>query len=322
MAKQSKRNRRRMHQGGFGGGFQIVHRTPRTARRLPTAPELDTGTELRLRCVEHSYQEGVAAATRVFGRSRATVYRWRQRYDPTDLRSLLPHSRRPKRTRRQQWTAEQEAAILRLRHQFPRAGKAKLVHLLRAQGLLLPESTSGRMLASLRRRHLLIAPHVVRERKRHQARPSATRGPTDKRQPAQPGQVIQLDTMHLHPLPGVEWRQCTAIDVVSRCAVLGVRSQATSGTATAFLDELLTRFPFPVEAIQVDGGSEFMADFEAACQAKAIALYFLPPPLSQAQWPGRTPQWHAAKGVLGVRRRRPGPADAAAGTARLRDRLQ
>jgi len=32
-----------------------------------------------------------------------------------------------------------------------------------------------------------------------------------------------------------------------------------------------------VKAIQVDGGSEFKADFEAACQARGIRLCVLPP---------------------------------------------
>jgi hypothetical protein len=35
--------------------------------------------------------------------------------------------------------------------------------------------------------------------------------------------------------------------------------------------------PVPVEAIQVDGGSELKAEFEQACQAKATRLYELPP---------------------------------------------
>jgi len=81
--------------------------------------------------------------------------------------------------------------------------------------------------------------------------------------------------MHLRSLPGVERRQFTAIDVVSRCAVLGVRATASAGTAAVLLDELVARMPVP--AIQVDGGAEFMAGFEAACQAKQIALYVLPP---------------------------------------------
>ncbi len=35
--------------------------------------------------------------------------------------------------------------------------------------------------------------------------------------------------------------------------------------------------PFPVRAIQVDGGSEFMADFELACQRAGLRLFVLPP---------------------------------------------
>ena len=40
---------------------------------------------------------------------------------------------------------------------------------------------------------------------------------------------------------------------------------------------MLHRIPFPVRALQVDGGSEFYADFEAACQRKEIPLFVLPP---------------------------------------------
>jgi hypothetical protein len=35
--------------------------------------------------------------------------------------------------------------------------------------------------------------------------------------------------------------------------------------------------PFEVRAIQVDGGSEFKAEFEAACQAQGLRLFVLPP---------------------------------------------
>jgi putative transposase len=35
--------------------------------------------------------------------------------------------------------------------------------------------------------------------------------------------------------------------------------------------------PFPVRAVQIDGGSEFMADFEVHCKERAIALFLLPP---------------------------------------------
>ena len=35
--------------------------------------------------------------------------------------------------------------------------------------------------------------------------------------------------------------------------------------------------PFPIESIQVDGGSEFKGDFEIACEKLKISLYVLPP---------------------------------------------
>ena len=53
--------------------------------------------------------------------------------------------------------------------------------------------------------------------------------------------------------------------------------RATAKAASLFLDKVLAEMPFPVEAVQVDGGSEFKAEFETACRDKSIALYELPP---------------------------------------------
>jgi len=266
-----------MQQSGLGGGLRVVSTQVRRPRQLPRAPHLRVELEFRLRCVESSYRDGVAGAAARFGRSRATIYRWRRRYNPQDLTSLIPRSRRPKRVRRATWSAAQEQAVLALREAHPRFGKLKLHHLLAHQGIPLSASMIGRILGSARRRNLLIEPHTVRVRHARAQRPYATRLPKAKRQPTQPGELIQLDTMHLRPLPNLERRQFTAIDVVSRHAVVGVRATASATTATAFLDELAARMPVPIQGIQVDGGSEFMAGFETACQQRGIALYVLPP---------------------------------------------
>ncbi len=42
-----------------------------------------------------------------------------------------------------------------------------------------------------------------------------------------------------------------------------MHTRATAKAAASFLDAIEARAPFPVRAIQVDGGSEFRADFEA-----------------------------------------------------------
>jgi transposase InsO family protein len=88
---------------------------------------------------------------------------------------------------------------------------------------------------------------------------------------------VQVDTLDVRPLAGVAFKHYTARDVVSRWDVVQAYGRATAETATAFLDGLTARMPFPVKAIQVDGGSEFQAQFERACAARDIRLFVLPP---------------------------------------------
>ena len=62
-------------------------------------------------------------------------------------------------------------------------------------------------------------------------------------------------------MPGVVRKQFTARDVVSRWDVLDIRSVATAKMAAEFVDQVIARMPFVVKAIQVDNGSEYIAEF-------------------------------------------------------------
>ncbi len=72
-------------------------------------------------------------------------------------------------------------------------------------------------------------------------------------------------------------KHLTAHDVISRWNIVSVYSRATAITAALFLNTLEKRMPFPVKAIQVDGGSEFETIFEEECQKRGINLFVLPP---------------------------------------------
>ncbi len=56
-----------------------------------------------------------------------------------------------------------------------------------------------------------------------------------------------------------------------------LHARATATCASKFLDHLIRQAPFDIESVQVDGGSEFMAEFETACRRRGIALFVLPP---------------------------------------------
>ena len=166
--------------------------------------------------------------------------------------------------------------MLASRRQYPRMGNDTLHYLLKARGVVHSATLIGRIPRSLRRR-LPREPWAVQVRRERLAHPSATRVPKDQRHPTVPGALIHLATMHLRPLPGIERRLFTAIELVVRWAVVGVRATTSAGTATAFLADLIARMPVPVRASQVAGGSAVMAECERACQARTIASFVLPP---------------------------------------------
>ena len=99
-------------------------------------------------------------------------------------------------------------------------------------------------------------------------------------------------------MPGVVLKHFTARDIVSRWDVLEAHTRATDTTAAGFFDRLVARMPFPVRAIQVDGGSEFQAVFEETCQARGIRLFVLPPALPEAERLRRARPAHSHGGVL------------------------
>jgi putative transposase len=218
------------------------------------------------------------ATCRHFDISPQTFYRWKARYDPRRLESLESRSSRPYTVRKPTTPPELETAVLTLRRQYPRWGKDKLVVLLRGQGVRLSTSMVGRILRRLKDRGVLVEP-MVPVRLRGMAtrrRGYAVRKPkayTARR----PGDLVEIDTLDVRPLPNVLLKHFTGRDVLSRWDVMEAHYRATAVTAEQCLDSLVARMPFRVKAIQVDGGSEFAGAFETACQQRRIRLFVLPP---------------------------------------------
>ena len=209
---------------------------------------------------------------------RTTLYRWQKRLDEQGATGLEDGDRRPKQVRRPQWGLDLIEAVLRLREAHPGMGKEKLWKLLAREGVQTSASTVGRILNYLKGRGVLREPprNGISKRKRRLVRPHATRKP--KEYPVQqPGDLVQIDTLDVRPLPDVRLKHFTARDMDSRWDVVEAYRSATAGNAKKFLDSLIERAPYPLKAIQVDGGSEFMAEFEQACADRDIPLFVLPP---------------------------------------------
>jgi len=250
------------------------------ARRLASIPDLSKGARQRLKWFDYynSHGNNARLTCRHFDISPQTFYRWKRRYNPRHLESLEDRSHRPRHVRQPIYSVELVEAVRELREEYPRWGKDKLVVLLREKGFSCSASTVGRIIRRLKERGILREPILnhISARKRTRQRPYAIRKPKEYGI-SLVGDLVQLDTLDIRPLPGVVLKHFTAHDVISRWNIVSVYSRATANTATDFLDSLESRMPFPVKAIQVDGGSEFEAIFEEECQRRGIKLFVLPP---------------------------------------------
>jgi putative transposase len=277
MAKSRRRGR---GDTGISQRKSIGGRWWRVARQVPRAPALSQLAQARLRMLDWHFRHGrcVALTADHFGFSRPTVYRWLARYDANNLATLENRSSRPRRHRRPSWTVAQIEAVRELREIYPAWGRAKLAIVLCRQGLRVSPAMVGRIMAHLRRRGVLREPVRRRIGVRHRGYPrrNAVRKPKG-RAVSQPGDLVQLDTLDVRPTPNVILKQFTARDVISRWDVVTLAANARSASAVTMLDALAARMPFPVRALSVDNGSEFMADFELECARRGIALYTLPP---------------------------------------------
>jgi len=262
------------------GAATLARLLPRQAAAARAGPDLSREARVRLRAI-HWYEDQGRSVTRTaahFGYSRVTIHTWLKRYKRGGPRALEDHSRRPHRCREHTWPAELEKRVLAMREEYGPWGKDKLAVLLRREGRQVSTSMVGRILKHLKESRQLIEP-VQEKRFGHKylpPRPYAIRKPKDYRA-LEPGDIVEVDTVDLRPIPGVVLKHFTARCIVSRWDVLGIYTRATANTASQFLAALIERTPFDVKAIQVDGGSEFKTEFELACKERGIRLFVLPP---------------------------------------------
>ena len=260
--------------------MKIITSVLRGTSRLRKIRDLSREASKRLKWFDYynSHGQNARLTCRYFGISPQTFYRWKRRYDPRRIESLEDRSHRPKRLRQPTYSPELVESVLRLREENPRWGKYKLVPLLIQQGYQASATAVGKILRRLKEQGILKEPipNHISARKGQRPRPYAIRKPKEY-EVRQAGDLIQLDTLDIRPLPGVIYKHFTAHDVTSKWNVLSVYRRATATTATDFLDALAKRMPFPVKAIQVDGGAEFEALFEEECQRRGIKLFVLPP---------------------------------------------
>lgn len=226
-------------------------------------------------------------ALEFLGIKRSTYFSWLKRYNnkcgsiKMKTTELENKSRRPHNIRQANVISHKLVShILKIRQAEPMYGKEKIKRELEKDGVFVSVSTVGRVLKYLMNKGKIQNIHLMVKRKSSYLKTAKRVRYAErirKQKPEKPGELIQIDHMVLNLYNGLKIKEFRAVDPTTRISFSRIYSSAKAVNAREFLKEVIKEFEFEIKSIQVDGGSEFMAEFEDYCEEKGIKLYVLPP---------------------------------------------
>jgi len=161
--------------------------------------------------------------------------------------------------------------ILELREENPGCGREKLHRLLLSEGMSISPKGIDRVIGRLKARGVLREPvHMRKSPKPHLRR---LRRPHDL-SVQEPGPLVQMDSKYVQLPGGKTVFQFGAIDCFTRKRVVDLAPSLTSKEGARFLHKVVSGFPFPIQAIQSDGGAEFLGDFTKTVGELRLTHYF------------------------------------------------
>ena len=242
--------------------------------------------EKRLEIIKFFDDYGAEATRRAFGKSRSTIYLWKQKLKKGDgkLSALAPGDRTPRTKRHRLVHPFIEHFIIEYRSVHPGADKTTITPALTAACNLarikpVSESTIGRIIHDLKEKGRIPGPMKVSlngrsgkllVRKHQQPRKRTRRKGF---YPTQPGELVEIDTVSIF-VNGLKRYLLTAIDLPTRFAFAYIYKSSSSANARDFLAKLKRVAPFRITRVQTDNGHEFEKHFSQACQEQNLVHYF------------------------------------------------
>lgn len=208
---------------------------------------------------------GLQATLEAFAVKKRTLHNWKAvlKKSRGKVECLNPKSRAPKNRRRRIWSTTITAEIRRVREEHPNLGKEKIFVHLQAycieKKLKCPSvKTIGRIIADASDKMRTFPQKVGRvtdkQRSKKARKPKGFKA-------LHPGHCVSLDTIEFH-FWGRRIYVITVIDLFSRFAFAHVTTSHASKAAQEFFDRCINIFPYPIEYVLTDNGSEFMKDFD------------------------------------------------------------
>ena len=239
--------------------------------------------------VKYAIKHGKSAAVAKYGVSLSSVKRWSKRYDGT-CQSLQERSHRPKSHPKQHTRKEEKAIKKAFSKVYLRYGwDGVYSELLSKHGY---KRSFGGMYHAATRLGLGWG------KKRKQPPKTARRYP----ELTTPGEKVQIDVKEVPycclkgaaKRDGKRMYQWTAIDECTRLRYVFGYEEHTPQNSVDFLERLLQVFPFRIQTVQTDNGSEFTYKFISKTEKCPFEKALADKHINHKLIPPRTP-WHNGK---------------------------
>jgi putative transposase len=242
--------------------------------------------EQRLEIIKFFDDYGALACKRAFGKSRSTIYLWKQKLNNSGgtLSALAPGDRSPRNKRHRVVDPFIEHFIVEYRAEHPGADKTTITPSLTDecvnQGIKpVSESTVGRIIRDLKDKGRLHYSNKISIRGGNgtlfvrEPKPRKKKLRRKDFMPREPGDLVQMDTVAIFTA-GLKRYIFTALDVRTRFAFAYAYKANSSANGSDFIGKFLKVAPFVIRRVQTDNGSEFAKHFDDFCSKHDLTHFF------------------------------------------------
>ncbi len=222
-----------------------------------------------------NHQKNASLTCRHFGISRDTFYLWKKRFNPRQLQTLEFDSktRRPKKVRSTMLPLVVQKRVYEIRLADLEKSKYEIQAELQDEGISAGQSAIQHVIN--RYPELKNIQHRKRVRRHRIFKIARVKAAIEMRE-KELGSLVQIDTKYFSIL-GDKYYIFSAIDCKSRFGYIYAYANISSKSAQDFVRRVRDYFPFPIQAINTDNGSEYLLNFHKEIESWGIPHYFSDP---------------------------------------------
>jgi len=232
-----------------------------------------------------SHNLNASLTCRYFGISRDTFYLWKRKFNPRYLQSLEfdTKTRRPHHVREMTTPQWIQKRIYDIRLNDPEKSKYEIQAELKDEGIITGQTAIQKVIK--RYPELSNVQHKKRIRKHRIFKIARVKAAIELRERSL-GSLVQIDTKYFSIL-GDKYYIFSAIDCKSRFGYIYAYSTISSKSAQKFLKRVKEYFPFPIQAVNTDNGSEYLLNFHKEIETWGYSSFFYQSSLSKTEWQSR-----------------------------------